>query len=148
MDASSDLYSLGAVAYELLTGQPVFSGSTVGEVMVRQVQELPEKPSVRLKRPVSPDFEDLLVQCLAKRPSDRPASAAALEEALTRCTASGAWTRQDAADWWLKLLSRAERENRRPADHLIASYFCEAWRACSMSLLISSIFSSPMDRRI
>ena len=70
--------------------------------MVRQVQELPEKPSVRLKRPVSPDFEDLLMQCLAKKPSGRPASAATLEEALSRCPASGAWTHQHAADWWLK----------------------------------------------
>jgi serine/threonine protein kinase len=102
VDAASDLYSLGSVAYELLSGQPVFSGSTVGEVMVRQVQEMPERPSVRMKRPVSPDFEDLLMQCLAKRPGDRPASAAALERALAQCTASGAWTLQDAADWWQK----------------------------------------------
>ena len=102
VDASSDIYSLGAVAYELLTGQTVFSGSTVGEVMVRQVQELPEKPSDRMKRPVSADLEELLMKCLEKKPAERPASAAALEEALGRCAASGAWTRQDAADWWIK----------------------------------------------
>jgi hypothetical protein len=102
VDASSDIYSLGAVAYELLTGQTVFCGATVGEVMVRQVQELPEKPSDRMKRPVSADFEALLMKCLEKKPAGRPASAAALEEALGRCAASGAWTRQDAVDWWTR----------------------------------------------
>lgn len=100
VDALSDLYSLGAVGYELLTGQPVFFGSTIGEIMLQQVRSQPERPSVRLKHPVSRDLEDLLMQCLAKKPSARPASAAALEEALGRCSASVTWTRQTAEEWW------------------------------------------------
>lgn len=96
----SDLYSLGAVGYELLTGETVFCGTSLGEVLIQQVRAEPERPSSRLKRPVSSDLENLLIQCLAKKPSARPASAAALEEALAHCAASGAWTAQAAEQWW------------------------------------------------
>lgn len=99
VDALSDVYSLGAVGYELLTGQTVFCGTTIGEILLQQVRGVPEKPSVRLKRPVSADLEDLLMRCLAKKPSERP-TAAALEEALGHCASSGTWTRYAAEQWW------------------------------------------------
>jgi eukaryotic-like serine/threonine-protein kinase len=100
VDALSDLYSLGTVGFELLTGETVFFGTSFGEVLLQQVRALPDRPSTRLKRPVSPDLENLIMQCLAKAPSGRPASAAALEEALGRCVAAGTWTRQAAEQWW------------------------------------------------
>ena len=102
VDARSDLYSLGSVGYDLLTGETVFCGLSLGEVMLKQVRDQPEPPSARMKRPVSSDLEDLLMRCLAKDPSGRPAGAEALGEALARCAASGAWTRRDAREWWNK----------------------------------------------
>ena len=54
VDASSDLYSLGCVGYYLLTGETVFAGLSVGEVLMQQVGSVPEKPSVRLRAAVSP----------------------------------------------------------------------------------------------
>lgn len=95
----SDIYSLGAVGYELLTGETPFSGSTVAEVLVQQLRSNPEAPSARLKRPVSPDLEQLLLRCLAKTPSARP-SAVGLEDALSRCCANGTWSRSVAEEWW------------------------------------------------
>lgn len=68
--------------------------------MLKQVREQPEPPSARLKRPVSPDLEDLLLRCLAKDPAARPVSAASLGEALERCAAGGTWTRREAQEWW------------------------------------------------
>lgn len=100
VDALSDLYSLGGVGYHLLTGETVFCGLSLGEVMLKQVREEPEPPSARLKRPVSRDLEDLLMQCLAKEPSQRPPGAAALGEALARCASAHPWTRCQAQDWW------------------------------------------------
>jgi hypothetical protein len=102
MDARSDLYSLGCVGYYLLTGEPVFAGLSVGEVLVHQVESPPEKPSVRLRGPVSPDLEELLMSCLAKKPAERPASADAFEAALAKCAAAARWSRAEADAWWQK----------------------------------------------
>jgi hypothetical protein len=105
VDASTDLYSLGCVGYYLLTGETVFAGLSVGEVLLQQVRSVPEKPSVRLRQPVSPDLEDLLMSCLAKQPAQRPASADALEAALAKCAAAARWTRVEADEWWRKQAS-------------------------------------------
>ena len=100
VDARTDLYSLGAVGYYLVTGETVFAGATIGEVMMQQVKAVPEKPSARLSEPLSADFENLLLRCLAKKPADRPASARELEEALGRCAEASPWSREQAEDWW------------------------------------------------
>ncbi len=102
VDARSDLYSLGCVGYYLLTGENVFSGATLGELLLQQVRAAPEKPSVRLHEPVSKDIELILLSCLAKKPEHRPASAEALEAALSKCGAATTWSREEAADWWSK----------------------------------------------
>ena len=100
VDGRTDLYSLGAVGYYLVTGETVFSGATIGEVLMQQVKAEPEKPSARLGEPLSADFENLLLRCLAKKPADRPASARELEAALGRCAAASQWSREQAEDWW------------------------------------------------
>lgn len=102
VDARSDLYALGAVGIYLLTGEPVFNGASLGEVLMQQVKAEPERPSARLGRPVSRDLEDLLLRCLAKKPSDRPASARELEAALSRCAAVALWGRPSAEEWWTR----------------------------------------------
>src|SRR4029434_2120747 len=81
VDARSDLYSLGAVGYYLVTGGSVFAGATIGEVIMQQVKAEPEKPSARLNQPLGSDFEELILGCLAKEAADRPASARELEAA-------------------------------------------------------------------
>jgi len=100
VDSRSDLYSLGAVGYFLLTGETVFFGASIGEVLIQQVKATPEKPSARLGKPVSADLEELILGCLAKDPSARPANARKLEEALGRCAAAGQWDREEAEAWW------------------------------------------------
>ncbi len=100
VDALSDLYSLGAVGYELLTGQPVFPGATVGEVLIQQLGGVPDKPSARLEKPVSPDLEEVILLCLAKTPKTRPATASVLDDMLAKCVSSTAWTRAYAEAWW------------------------------------------------
>jgi serine/threonine protein kinase len=102
VDARSDLYSLGAVGYFLVTGNVLFDCLTLGEVLMHQVKDLPVRPSERLGKPVSPDLEELLMRCLAKKPASRPATARELDDALARCRNAADWTRELADEWWRK----------------------------------------------
>jgi len=100
LDARSDIYSVGAVGYYLLTGAPPFERDTAVKVHVAHVSEAPAP--VRERRPdVSADVEAVIMRCLAKAPGDRYASAAQLDEALGRCEAAGRWTAADAEAWWV-----------------------------------------------
>ena len=70
----SDLYSLGCVLYEMLTGRPVFPGNTPYEVLRRHEVDTPTPPSA-LRPDVPPALDALVLKLLAKQPADRPASA-------------------------------------------------------------------------
>jgi eukaryotic-like serine/threonine-protein kinase len=100
IDARSDLYALGAVAWFLLVGRPPFEGNSVVEVCVKHVHEAPLRPSVALGKPIPSDLEDIVLSCLAKRRESRPTDARALRSKLEACTAAGQWTGQEAAEWW------------------------------------------------
>jgi serine/threonine protein kinase len=100
IDVRTDIYAVGAVGYFLVTGTPVFSGNGLIELCRKHIQEQPELPSKRLGKPVSAKFEQLLLECLAKKREDRPASAAVLLEALETLKPEPPWTRVDAQAWW------------------------------------------------
>lgn len=100
VDTKSDLYSLGATAYMLLTGTPVFPSPTPMEVFAQHVTSEVEPPSHRLGQAVPADLEALVLACLAKDPSRRPDSARALRDALDACSDAGRWTAKDAEAWW------------------------------------------------
>jgi serine/threonine-protein kinase len=82
VDGRADLYSLGCVAYYLLTGHLVFDGDTPLQTILKHIQHPPVPPSQRTDRPIPPALEAAVLACLAKRPEDRPASAAALAARL------------------------------------------------------------------
>ncbi len=83
VDGRSDLYSVGCVAYWLLTGTPVFAGPTPIETMMMHVHRRPEPLSRRTERPIPPDLEALVLACLAKEPEDRPRTADELAVPVT-----------------------------------------------------------------
>ncbi len=99
-DPRSDLYALGAVGYFLLTGHVVFEAATVAEIIGHHLHTEPVPPSRRVTQRIPPDLDALILQCLRKRPEDRPASARALREALRRCAKVQPWTGAEAAAWW------------------------------------------------
>jgi serine/threonine-protein kinase len=115
VDARSDLYAVGAVAYFLLTGGPPFGGATVVEVCAHHVHTVPERPSVRLGAAVPALLEAIVLRCLAKSPADRFGDAAALREALQDCTEGPPWNQSSARAWWAEHGAglRARRDARR-----------------------------------
>jgi serine/threonine-protein kinase len=88
-DARSDVYSLGALAYFLLTGRPPFAGRSVVKLLAAHLYEPPEPPSAH--RPGLPvDLEAVVLRCLAKPPGERFQSVEELDAALASCGAAEA----------------------------------------------------------
>jgi serine/threonine-protein kinase len=84
VDGRADLYSLGCVAYFLLTGTHVFKADSAISMAIAHAVQTPEPPSQRLGRALPADLEDLVLACLAKTPEQRPQSAEELLDALRR----------------------------------------------------------------
>jgi serine/threonine-protein kinase len=99
LDCRCDLYSLGAVAYFLLTGAPPFVGDLYLHVLMAHLEE-PVTPPSRRVAGVPADLEGIVLKCLEKDPGKRFRSAEELVESLSRCGDATAWTREQAADWW------------------------------------------------
>ncbi len=100
IDARSDLYSLGATAYFLLTGAPVFDGSNSLDIFQKHAKETPVRPSEKAGRPIDADLEQLVMKCLENIPAKRPATARDLLASLSACQAASAWSQEMAAKWW------------------------------------------------
>lgn len=95
LDARSDIFSFGAVLYEMLSGERAFRGNSTFHAIAAVLRDEP----VRL--PVSAELWQILCKCLAKRPADRFASASELRRALTEVTAP--------SDGFLKLSTRTRQ---------------------------------------
>ncbi|WP_145110500.1 serine/threonine protein kinase [Gimesia panareensis] len=101
----SDIYSLGASAYYLLTGKPVFQGDNALKVMFAHASQT-VKPLTEHNPDVLPELEAVILKCLQKKPADRYQNSEELLEALEELPVQ-CWSQKKAAQWWSE------------ADHLV-----------------------------
>lgn len=99
VDRRADIYGLGCLAYYLLTGSLVFDDANVTRLALKHVHDEPAAPSRRTSHPLPPDLEAIVLQCLAKKPDNRPHTAESLAQQLARCGVEP-WSKGDAARWW------------------------------------------------
>jgi serine/threonine protein kinase len=119
VDHRADLYALGCVSYWLLTGLNVFEHESALEMVVAHVTQPPAPPSSRVDRWIAPELERLTLQCLAKDPEGRPASARELRDLLSKIVFSEPWSRERSSQWWGEHLG--ERVSRARPSRLSSS---------------------------
>jgi tRNA A-37 threonylcarbamoyl transferase component Bud32 len=98
VDGRADIYSLGCVAFYLLTGQLVFPVGNPMAMLLAHVQSEPRAPSTLVDVP--PALDALVLRCLAKDPARRPPSCAALRDELLAAGLAAPWTAEDSQRWW------------------------------------------------
>ena len=107
IDARTDLYALGAVGYYLLAGRHVFEGKTIIEICLHHLHTRPLPLAEVCSRDVPAELDKLLLCCLEKSQSDRPASCQEFADALDQLEVAR-WTRANAEAWWNRFGSDIE----------------------------------------
>ena len=100
VDARTDIYSLGCVAYWLVTGQLVFEGETPMQVVLDHIQTAPIPPTQRTELEIPAALEQIILSCLEKKPEKRPQTALELAKRLAASEIREPWTQEDAQRWW------------------------------------------------
>jgi hypothetical protein len=100
IDGRADIYSLGCVAYWLLTGKLVFDGANQMKVVMDHVRTPPTPLSQRSELEIPPELEKIVMECLEKKPDQRPQDADELDRRLAAIVLDESWSRERAEKWW------------------------------------------------
>ncbi len=100
IDGRADLYSLGCVAYFLLTGQMVFNETNPTALALAHVQKAPVPLRDRTELKISEGLEAIVLKLLEKDPANRPRSAQELSRLLRSLVDIPRWSKEQAMEWW------------------------------------------------
>ncbi len=104
-DERVDIYSLGCVAYWMVTGRNVFDMPNTLQILMNHISTPPEPPSRIAKFPLPTKLEQIILQCLEKKPEMRIASVQKLWEILGQLDFKNPWTDAAAYLWWQEHLA-------------------------------------------
>jgi eukaryotic-like serine/threonine-protein kinase len=99
VDARSDIYSLGAVMYYMLTGQPPFLFDNPLKVMIAHASQ-DVVPPRQINPELSIEMEEIVLRCLEKDPDHRFQDVSELRRALNEVPVTDPWSSDSAAEWW------------------------------------------------
>ncbi len=106
VDSRADIYSLGCVAYWLVTGRTVFSANNTMQMLLKHINETPRPASEYTIEPLPEKLDRLILDCLAKDTADRVPSVEVLANRLQEIEWPQQWTDATAGDWWQEHLPR------------------------------------------
>ncbi len=106
IDPRTDIYSLGALAYFLCTGQTPFVRETAMELLAAHMKDEVTPPH-QLRPEMPLDLEEVILMCLRKNPDARFSDAESLDLALAACDAADQWNEYRAKDWWQQAARQA-----------------------------------------
>jgi serine/threonine-protein kinase len=102
VEGSADIYSLGCVAFFMLTGSTPFEGASPYDVVAKHLNESPEAPSTRTHQDIPAELDEAILRCLAKQPEKRFPDMESVAQALQAVEYDPPWSSDQARAWWLK----------------------------------------------
>jgi hypothetical protein len=118
VDGRADIYSLGCVAYWLITGKELFQADSMMALMLAHAERAPVPPSAVPGVRIPASLESIVLSCLEKDPARRPQSAPELAERLAAGDCGQTWTPGDAERWWAANITGPEQAVRAGAETL------------------------------
>ncbi len=114
VDHRADIYSLGSVGFNLLSGTDTFEGTTAVEICYNVMKTPPPRVSAKATQPIPEALDQLIDDCLAKDPNDRPADVSRIIAILDAIEGLAAWDQAAARQWWQDNDERIQALKRKP----------------------------------